>query len=235
MPPSVFIPLLERSGAIVDVGEWVLLQAVRDIRDWTMAGLPTIRVAVNVSPLQLRRRDFVDRVLSGIEPTRELTAGVDIEITESMLMHDLELTIRKLSQLREAGIGVAIDDFGTGYSSLRLLARLPIDTLKIDRSFIQGITDTPNAMTLVSTVVSLARAFSMRTVAEGVETSEQLQMLRLTQCDQAQGFLFARPTSASNVPSVIARLSSEQRRRRSSVSGSEEHILAAKLSGAQRP
>ena len=235
VPPSIFIPLLERSGAIVEVGEWVLLQAVRDIRDFVMAGIPTIRVAVNVSPLQLRRRDFVERVVSAIEPTIELTAGVDIEITESMLMQDLELSIRKLSQLREAGIDVAIDDFGTGYSSLRLLARLPVDTLKIDRSFIQSITDTPNVMTLVSTVVSLARAFSMRTVAEGVETSEQLQMLRLAQCDQAQGYLFARPTPASDVPSVIARLSNEQRRRLSSVSGSEMHIPATKSSGAQRP
>jgi diguanylate cyclase (GGDEF)-like protein len=219
VPPSIFIPLLERSGAIVDVGEWVLLQAVRDIRGFVMAGFPTLRVAVNVSPLQLRRRDFVDRVVSGIKPAIELSAGVDIEITESMLMQDLELSIRKLSQLREAGVGVAIDDFGTGYSSLRLLARLPVDTLKIDRSFIQSIPDTPNVMTLVSTVVSLARAFSMRTVAEGVETSEQLQMLRLAKCDQAQGYLFARPTPASDVPSVIARLSYEQRRWPSSVSG----------------
>jgi EAL domain-containing protein (putative c-di-GMP-specific phosphodiesterase class I) len=235
VPPSIFVPLLERTGAIVEVGEWVLLQAVRDIRDFVMAGIPTIRVAVNVSPLQLRRRDFVDRVVSAIEPTIELTAWIDIEITESMLMQDLELSIRKLSQLREAGIGVAIDDFGTGYSSLRLLARLPVDTLKIDRSFIQSITDTPNVMTLVSTVVSLAAAFSMRTVAEGVETSEQLQMLRLAKCDQAQGYLFARPAPASDVPSVIARLSSEQRRWSSTVSGNEAYTPATKLSGSHRP
>jgi diguanylate cyclase (GGDEF)-like protein len=207
VPPSLFVPLLERSGAIVDVGEWVLLQAVRDLRKWTMAGLPGIRVAVNVSPLQLRRRDFVQRMLAGVEPTVHMSAAVDIEITESMLMHDLELSIRKLSQLREAGIGVAIDDFGTGYSSLRLLARLPVDTLKIDRSFVQSLTDTPNGMTLVSTVVSLARAFGMRTVAEGVETSGQLEMLRLSKCDQAQGFYFARPVPAPAVQSEIARLS----------------------------
>ncbi len=206
VPPSLFVPLLERSGAIVDVGEWVLLQAVRDIRDWTLGGLPSVRVAVNVSPLQLRRRDFVDRMVSGMEPALDLASGIDIEITESMLMHDLEASIRKLSQLREAGIGVAIDDFGTGYSSLRLLARLPVDTLKIDRSFIQNITDAPNIMTLVTTVVSLASAFGMRTVAEGVETAEQLQMLRATGCNQAQGFFFARPTPACNVPSVIAGL-----------------------------
>ncbi len=122
-------------------------------------------------------------------------------------MQDLELSIRKLAQLREAGIGIAIDDFGTGYSSLRLLARLPVDTLKVDRSFIQSIGDTPNVMTLVSTIVSLARAFNMYTVAEGVETAEQLQILRAMKCDQAQGFLFGRPTPASDVPAAIARLS----------------------------
>jgi diguanylate cyclase (GGDEF)-like protein len=207
VPPSLFVPLLERSGAIVDVGEWVLLQAARDIRCWVAAGLTNIRVAVNVSPLQLRRRDFVERVLASIKPAIKQPAGVDIEITESMLMQDLELSIGKLSQLREAGIGVAIDDFGTGYSSLRLLARLPVDTLKVDRSFIQSIADSPNMMTLVSTIVSLARAFNMKTVAEGVETAEQLQLLRLIKCDQAQGFLHGRPTPASEVPSVIARLS----------------------------
>jgi diguanylate cyclase (GGDEF)-like protein len=205
--PSVFIPLLERSGAIVDVGEWVLLQAVRDVRNWNTAGLPAVRVAVNVSPMQLRRRDFVDRVLAGVERPDKHSCSVDIEITESMLMQDLELSIRKLAQLREAGIGIAIDDFGTGYSSLRLLARLPVDTLKVDRSFIQSIADTPNVMTLVSTIVSLARAFNMHTVAEGVETAGQLQILRAMKCDQAQGYLFGRPTPASDVPATIAGLS----------------------------
>jgi diguanylate cyclase (GGDEF)-like protein len=208
--PSVFIPLLEQSGAIVDVGEWIFLQAMRDIAKWHDAGFLNIRVAVNVSPLQLRRRDFVERVLAGVTTSGSAAAGLDIEITESMLMHDLELSIRKLSQLREAGFGVAIDDFGTGYSSLRLLAKLPVDTLKIDKSFVQSITDTPNVATLVSTVVSLARAFSMKTVAEGVETAEQLQKLRHMKCDQAQGYLFSRPVPASDVPSVISRLGRAQ-------------------------
>jgi diguanylate cyclase (GGDEF)-like protein len=206
VPPSVFIPLLEQSGAIVDVGEWVFLQAHRDIRDWAASGLPTVRVAVNVSPKQLRRRDFVDRVLAGIATAGTRSAGLDIEITESMLMHDLELSIRKLTQLREAGLGIAIDDFGTGYSSLRLLAKLPVDTLKIDHSFVQSIADTPNVAMLVSTIVSLARAFNMKTVAEGVETAEQLQRLRVMKCDQAQGYLFSRPVPASGVRAVITRL-----------------------------
>ena len=208
--PSVFIPLLEQSGAIVDVGEWIFLQAMRDIAKWRDAGLLNIRVAVNVSPLQLRRRDFVERVLAGVTSSGSAAAGLDIEITESMLMHDLELSIRKLSQLREAGFGVAIDDFGTGYSSLRLLAKLPVDTLKIDKSFVQSITDTPNVATLVSTVVSLARAFSMKTVAEGVETAEQLQKLRHMKCDQAQGYLFSRPVPATDVPTIISRLERAQ-------------------------
>jgi diguanylate cyclase (GGDEF)-like protein len=204
--PSEFVPLLERSGAIVEVGEWILKQAVRDIGGWIAAGAAPTRVAVNVSPLQLRRRDFVSAVLSSVEPL-EGRAGLDIEITESMLMHDIELSIRKLGELRAAGIGIAIDDFGTGYSSLRLLSRLPVDTLKIDGTFIQGIADTPNLMTLVSTIVSLARAFDMRTVAEGVESAEQLAMLRMINCDQAQGFYLGRPSPASEVPNVIRRLS----------------------------
>lgn len=206
VPPSLFVPLLERSGAIVDVGEWVLMQAARDLRKWTGLGLSAIRVAVNVSPLQLRRRDFVERVLRSNDPCIRRPAGVDIEITESMLMQDIELSIRKLSELRDAGIGVAIDDFGTGYSSLRLLSRLPVDTLKIDRSFVQSSTDADKGLTLVATIVSLARAFNMRTVAEGVETVEQLQTLHRIACEQAQGFLFARPGPASEVPAVISRL-----------------------------
>jgi len=209
VPPSVFVPLLERSGAMVEVGEWVLQQAVRDMQTWNAQGIASVRVAVNVSPLQLRRRDFVDSVLSRLGPLNPGAAGLDIEITESMLMHDIDLSVRKLWQLREAGIGVAIDDFGTGYSSLKLLSHLPVDTLKIDRSFIQGISDTPNVMTLVATIVSLARGFDMRTVAEGVETAEQLTMLRVINCDQAQGFYLGRPTPASEVPATIQRLSQE--------------------------
>jgi PAS domain S-box-containing protein/diguanylate cyclase (GGDEF)-like protein len=209
VPPSLFVPLLERSGAIAEVGEWVLQQAVRDMQRWFAAGLGGIRVAVNVSPLQLRRRDFVDQVLRGVRGLVTAPQGVDIEITESMLMQDIELSMHKLAQLREAGIGVAIDDFGTGYSSLRLLARLPVDTLKIDRSFIQGVADTPNGITLVSTIVSLAHAFGMQAVAEGVETAAQLQSLRNIGCDQAQGYLFARPVPGDEIPVLVARLTGQ--------------------------
>jgi PAS domain S-box-containing protein/diguanylate cyclase (GGDEF)-like protein len=206
VPPSIFIPLLERSGAIVEVGEWVLRQAAHDIRRWSSAGLGPIRVAVNVSPLQLRRRDFVEKVMASASPSSENPVRIDIEITESMLMQDIDLSIRKLTELRSLGIGVAIDDFGTGYSSLRLLAGLPVDTLKVDRTFIQALS-APGGLTLVSTIVSLARAFSMRSVAEGVESTEQLDTLRKMHCDEAQGYLFARPMAAADVPSIVTRFS----------------------------
>jgi PAS domain S-box-containing protein/diguanylate cyclase (GGDEF)-like protein len=206
VPPALFIPLLERSGAIIEVGEWVLLKAMADVRAWHAAGVEAVRVAVNVSPMQLRRRDFVDRILRGVDASLAHPAEVDIEITESMLMQDIELSIGKLAQLREAGVGVAIDDFGTGYSSLRLLARLPVDVLKIDRSFVQSAFEAPSNVTLISTIVSLARSFHMQTVAEGVETMEQAHFLRQIDCDQAQGYLFARPAPAMEVPSMIAHL-----------------------------
>ena len=205
--PAIFVPLLERSGAIVEVGGWVTQQAVRDCERWMSLGAAPVRVAVNVSPLQLRRRDFVPGMLSSVTALAGAAGGIDIEITESMLMQDIELSIRKLEELREARIGVAIDDFGTGYSSLRLLSRLPVDTLKIDRSFIQAIAQGPHAMTLVSTIISLARAFDMRVVAEGVETSEQLDLLRVMGCDQAQGFYLGRPVPSAEVPALIERLS----------------------------
>jgi PAS domain S-box-containing protein/diguanylate cyclase (GGDEF)-like protein len=208
VPPSVFIPLLERSGAIVDVGAWVLLQASHDIHRWRASGFADVRVAVNVSPLQLRRRDFTSQVLSCVGSSKG-HPSIDIEITESMLMQDIDLSTRKLAELRDAGVGVAIDDFGTGYSSLRLLSGLPITMLKIDRSFVQNGCESQGGLTLVSTIISLARSFGMKTVAEGVETAEELRMLRGLGCDQAQGYLFARPAPAADVPSVIARLADE--------------------------
>jgi diguanylate cyclase (GGDEF)-like protein len=212
VPPNVFVPLLERSGAIVEVGEWAMQQAVRDLQAWKAVGCPPTRIAVNVSPHQLRQQSFVDHVLSSLKPLAGCADRVDIEITESMLMQDIELSIGKLSRLREAGMKVAIDDFGTGYSSLRLLGRLPIDTLKIDRCFIEGTAEMPNVTTLVGTIISLAHALDMQTVAEGVETQEQLAMLRMMDCDQAQGFYLGRPAPSAKIPEIIRVLSPPPRR-----------------------
>jgi len=193
VPPNLFIPLLEESGQIVEVGQWVFEQAARDARRLHAAGIDGLRIAVNISPLQLRRADFVKN-LKAIDFDRVGDDSIlEVEITESMLMQDLEGSIAKLAQLRKSGIRISIDDFGTGYSSLALLARLPIDNLKIDRSFISTLADDPASMTVVSTIIGLARSFRLNVVAEGVETDEQLKLLRLMKCDVAQGFHFGRP------------------------------------------
>ncbi len=193
VPPNEFIPLLEQSGQIVDVGQWVLEQVARDARQFARHRDRRMHLAVNLSPLQLCRDDFVERLLQVAAEVESHHAQIEIEITESMLMQDLESSIGKLAELRAAGLRVSIDDFGTGYSSLAMLARLPIDCLKIDRSFVAPLTDDSASMTVVSTVIGLARSFGLQSVAEGIETDEQLKLLRLMKCDIGQGYLFGRP------------------------------------------
>jgi EAL domain-containing protein (putative c-di-GMP-specific phosphodiesterase class I) len=148
---------------------------------------------VNVSALQIRRRRFVDEVLKAIDGLTADGFGVDLEITESSVLQDLEDTSRKLRRLREAGVRIAIDDFGTGYSSLGLLPRLPADILKIDKTFVRGLPDNQASVALTSSIIRIASTFGLATVAEGVETLVQLDMLRTFHCDQSQGYLHARP------------------------------------------
>lgn len=197
VPPLEFIPLLEESGLIVQVGLWALRQARLDLVRWRGSGVGIPRVAVNVSTVQLRRPDFVEALFTILGPPSE-DHGIDVEVTESVIMDDVDNNIEKLRALRPLGVGVAIDDFGTGYSSLSYLARLPVQTLKIDRSFIGAMLDEPDVTTLVSTIISLGHALRMTVVAEGVESEEQAKMLRLLRCDQIQGFLISRPLSAAN-------------------------------------
>jgi len=164
-----------------------------DHRAWAEQGLkPPPRVAVNVSPIQLRQRDFVrdveQAIMEGIAPV-----GTDLEITESLIMQDIHATIEKLILLRKLGLQVAIDDFGTGYSSLSYLARLPVETLKIDRSFVITMLGDPKTATLVHTMITLAHSFRLKVVAEGVDSEDQANTLRLLGCDQMQGFLFSKP------------------------------------------
>jgi len=190
--PNQFIPVVEENGLIVEIGAWALRQASIDYSRWSERGLSAPRVAVNVSTVQLLRDDFVRKV-TNIVRLGGREAGIDIEVTESLLMDDVSENIQKLAAIRELGIQIALDDFGTGYSSLAYLARLPVHILKIDRSFIASMLDDPGAMTLVSTIISLARALKLETVAEGVESEEQAKILRLLQCDQMQGFLISKP------------------------------------------
>jgi diguanylate cyclase (GGDEF)-like protein len=201
--PAAFLPLLESTGLIVDVGEWIFRQAAEDCQHWQRLGLPQIRIAVNISPVQLLRADFVQSFLKATQSWSNAFAGLDIEITEGVLQDDAESEIKKLALLRAAGVKTAIDDFGTGYSSLSRISSLPIDTLKIDRSFIRGLPDDKGARTLVSTIISLARAFEMTVVAEGVETTEQLGVLWDLGCDQSQGFLHSIPVTRDELAQLL--------------------------------
>jgi diguanylate cyclase (GGDEF)-like protein/PAS domain S-box-containing protein len=193
--PGRFIPLLEETGLIFEVGRWAMHQAIEDYLRWRKAGLPVVRIAVNVSPLQLRHPGFIDEITQKITVDPHAAEGLELEITESLIMEDVRRSISSLQMIRGMGVTIAIDDFGTGYSSLSYLARLPVDTLKIDRSFVIEM-ETPEGGALVSTIIHLAHSLNFKVVAEGVETEEQLKLLRLLGCDEMQGFLFSKPVPA---------------------------------------
>ena len=193
VPPGRFISVLEETGLIHDVGRWALRKAIQDYLRWRAAGLAAVRVAVNVSPLQLRHRDFVDEIRNAIGMDAQAAAGLELEITESLIMEDVEHSIASLRAIRSMGVTVAIDDFGTGFSSLSYLAKLPIDTLKIDQSFVADMTTGAEGLALVSTIINLAHSLKLNVVAEGVETDEQSRLLRLLGCDELQGYVFSRP------------------------------------------
>jgi diguanylate cyclase (GGDEF)-like protein len=204
MHPALFLPVLESSGMIVQVGEWALQEAVKDCRRWQTLGLGPVRVAVNVSVQQVRRRTFVEQVLAATAQCEADGFGVDLEITETGLLHDMEGASRKLRELRAARMRIAIDDFGTGYSSLGLLSKLPVDILKIDRSFISGLPADRASVTLVSSIIGLASAFNLAVVAEGVETPGQLELLRRLRCNFSQGYLHSRPVPAADLERMLA-------------------------------
>jgi EAL domain-containing protein (putative c-di-GMP-specific phosphodiesterase class I) len=194
------VPVLEEIGMILDAGRGALEQAAAVYREWKQAGLNPPRIAVNVSALQLRQRNFVEDLLAA---TGGPDGGVDVEITESLLMADVDASIKKLQALRDVGVGISLDDFGTGHSSLSYLSRLPIDILKIDRSFVHGMTEKAEDTSIVTTIVSLALALRLKVVAEGVETEEQAHLLRLLRCDQMQGYLFSPPQAKDKVEAML--------------------------------
>jgi diguanylate cyclase (GGDEF)-like protein len=192
--PGIFLPLLESAGLLTATGAWVLRQTAGDCRDWRRMGLPPLRVAVNLSLSELRRRNAAREILESVgDLAGDPLWGIDIEVTEGALIGDSSACVHSLRLLRAAGLRVAIDDFGTGFSSLGRLSELPIDTLKIDRSFIMRLPDDRKGGTLVSTIIDLAHAFEMTTVAEGVESQPQLDYLLRAGCDESQGFLHSRP------------------------------------------
>jgi EAL domain-containing protein (putative c-di-GMP-specific phosphodiesterase class I) len=192
--PAVFLPLLESAGLMPAADAWVLKQAVADCRQWRDSGLAAVRVAVNISPAGLRRRDIAREILACIgDLAGDEKWGIDLEITEGAIADDSASCVHTLRLLRAAGMRIAIDDFGTGFSSLGRLSQLPIDTLKIDRAFVQRLPIDRKCCTLVSTIINLAHAFNLKTVAEGVEERAQLEYLARQGCDESQGFLHSRP------------------------------------------
>ena len=196
VPPGKFIPVLEETGLIFDVGRWALRQAITDRLRWRSVRPSGLRVAVNVSPLQLRNRGFTAELQQLIGDDALAAGGLELEITEGMIMHDIQNCIATLQGIRAMGITVAIDDFGTGFSSLSYLAKLPVDTLKIDRSFVNDMTTGPIGLALVSTIITLAHSVELTVVAEGVENEEQARLLRLLKCDEMQGFIFSKAVPA---------------------------------------
>ncbi len=211
IPPDVFIPVAEESGLIVPIGNWVLQQACRQMVEWQEQGLPSLRMFVNVSGVQLNREDFVTIVATTLKDAGLQPSQLGLEITETWIVADRHAAAERLRTLRELGITISIDDFGSGQSSFSYLHTLPLDTLKIDRSFIARLDTTSTQASTVGAIISLARHLGLRTLAEGVETEAQLEHLKAAQCDSLQGFFLARPLSVESASSLLRGLIEKER------------------------
>lgn len=204
--PDRFIALTEKTGLIIEIGNWVIRRALEDLDHWRRLNIAPPRIAVNVSPIQLRQKNFIPSLRELLRDTAGRSDGLDIEITESAVMEEVEENISRLEAIREMGFRIAIDDFGTGYSSLNYLSQLPVNTLKIDRSFIVDMTERSNSLSIVTTIITLAHALGLEVVAEGVEKEEQAKLLKLLRCDTIQGNLYSQPLQPEQ---IISRLRQE--------------------------
>ena len=202
--PGHFIGLAEDTGLILDIGDFVMRAACAQTRAWQDRGLGRLRIAVNISARHFQQEKFLDRLVEVLGETRLDPTCLELELTETSIMEDTESAVKVLSQLRKLGVRVAIDDFGTGYSSLSYLKRLPIDTVKLDRSFVTGATTDPDDAALVMAIVTLAHNLKLRVIAEGLDTEEQVVFLQLLRCDEAQGFIFGKPMPPEVFESSIA-------------------------------
>ena len=205
LPPADFIHLAEESGAIIELGTWVLRTACLDMRRWHLLypAEPPLSLAVNISALQVRRTEFADEVREVLAESGLVPKSLVLEVTESLMMGDVESTLGQLQALKSLGIRLAIDDFGTGYSSLSYLSRFPFDILKIDKSFVDGAGDEDGEKQLVPAIIDLGKMLKMQVVAEGIERPEQLTRLRSLACDLGQGFLFARPLVPEEIDEML--------------------------------
>jgi diguanylate cyclase (GGDEF)-like protein/PAS domain S-box-containing protein len=193
VPPAVFVPIAEEAGLIDKIGDWILEAACVQAKTWVDAGLPKLKLAVNLSPRQFRDAGLAQRIASVLRLSGLPADRLELEITESSLMHDVERVVDILHELKRTGVSIAVDDFGTGYSSLSYLKRFPIDVLKIDKSFISGIPGDRGDIAISTAIIAMAKSLGLRVVAEGVEEAAQLKVLQDLGCDEAQGYLFSRP------------------------------------------
>jgi diguanylate cyclase (GGDEF)-like protein len=203
VPPIEFIPLAEETGLIVPIGDWVLHEACRQNRAWHDAGLPLVTVCVNVSARQFRERNLVSRVAGALKQSGLEAKYLELELTESLIMQDIELAVATMKELQGLGVQLSIDDFGTGYSSLSALKTFPVARLKIDKSFIDGLPTNENDKSVASAVISLGQKLNLRVIAEGVETDAQAAFLRENNCDEMQGYLFSRPVPAQDIEALL--------------------------------
>jgi EAL domain-containing protein (putative c-di-GMP-specific phosphodiesterase class I) len=201
--PVEFIPLAEELGLIIPLGAWVLITACQQNRQWQVAGLPKIRVAVNLSAVQFRQKNLVEFISQVLEDTGLDASFLELEVTESVIMQNAEEATLVLEKLHAKGIHISIDDFGTGYSSLSYLKRFPLDTLKIDRSFVRDISSDPDDAAIVKSVIALAHSLRLGVIAEGVETEEQLAFLSALGCDEYQGYYRSRPVPAEEFAQLL--------------------------------
>jgi EAL domain-containing protein (putative c-di-GMP-specific phosphodiesterase class I) len=201
--PVEFVPVAEESGLIEQIGEWVIRTACRDAGKLLRQTGTLPRIAVNVSPQQFQRHNLFETIREALEDAALDPCYLEVEITEGALLGDTEQALQTLHALRELGVEVAVDDFGTGYSSLAYLTRFPLNRLKIDRSFVTGMTTDPQSAALVGAIIAMAHALKLRVTAEGVETAEQAAQLEALGCDEAQGFWFSRPITITALRNVL--------------------------------
>jgi EAL domain-containing protein (putative c-di-GMP-specific phosphodiesterase class I) len=194
--PGIFIPIAEECGLIVEIGAWVLHTAIQQAADWQTAGLPIVPVAVNLSVVQFRQETLYSTVAQALRNSKLDPAMLELEMTEGIAIENTERTVKLLDQFHALGVVLSIDDFGTGYSSLGYLKRFRIDKLKIDQSFVRDLGHDPDDAAIVTAIIGMAKGLGFKTIAEGVETREQLDFLREKQCDEIQGYLFSKPVPA---------------------------------------
>jgi EAL domain-containing protein (putative c-di-GMP-specific phosphodiesterase class I) len=203
VPPDKFIRIAENCGLIVPIGEWVLRDACSQARKWQDEGLPAVTVAVNVSAVQFRQEDFCELIRRALNETGLRPQYLELELTESLLLANADVTLSVLGELKSMGVTLAIDDFGTGYSSFSYLRQFRVSKLKIDRSFIRDVAVKPDDAAITTAIISMARSLNLKVIAEGVEDEAQMAFLRAHQCDEIQGYYFSKPLTVDKVAAKL--------------------------------